>query len=510
MANNRPRVRIGMIQSADSISFRCSHPFQATDLGGQVLFAGQADKIHTFEILDAVPAKIDFAVRLAIAESRADAERIQRNLTEKSIATELWNPGIVLEIEETKVDNREFWIVTEPFSSRVMADAFTRAYELAGEAVVVNKIIESASGRVRIGDYAVPGGIRIEPQDEGHIFLQDVTVGIEFHWQHKRTQELPGVLEIGINNNGKLLAINELDIETYLISVNSSEMTAENPIELLKAQTVAARSTILATMGKHHYDSSFHLCSDDHCQCYHGIANISNASQKAADATCGETLFFNGRVCDARYAKICGGVMENYESVWDHRRVPYLVEGVDGKEKIELPVNSEEAAKALIDASPDVFCNTQKYRITSPLPYDSTELFRWTVTYTRAELQELLENKLEEDFGELVDLIPGERGASGRLINLDIIGSKKSIRIGKELAIRRALSKSHLYSACFYIERELEENGMVRAFHLHGAGWGHGVGLCQVGATVMAQLGYEYREILAHYYKRSELLKAYK
>lgn len=510
MSANRPQVRIGMIQSTDSVRFSCSHAFAVTDLSGKMLFAGEADQTYNCDIIEAIPARIDFAVRLAIREDHAEAVRVQQEMHKKSLQCELWHPGVVFLAGEKKIDNREYWVVTETFASLAVAEAFARDYEAVGEATVVKKVIEPANGTVKIGDYRVNSGIRIEPQNGGTIRLADVPVGIEFHWQHTRTQQLPGVLEVGVNNNGKLFAINELDIETYLVCVNSSEMTAENPIELLKAQTVAARSTILATMGKHHYDSAFHLCSDDHCQCYHGLANVSSVSQKAADDTCGETLFYQNRVCDARYSKICGGVIENYESVWDHRRIPYLVEGIDGKAQIDYPANSEEKARILIDSSPDVFCNTQKYRIESSLPYNSTELFRWVVSYEREELQVLLRQKIGPDFGELIDLLPGERGASGRLIYLDIIGSKQKIRIGKELAIRRALSTSHLYSSCFYIERDFLANGMVKAFHLHGAGWGHGVGLCQVGATVMAQLGYSYRQILAHYYKESELVKAYR
>jgi len=280
-------------------------------------------------------------------------------------------------------------------------------------------------------------------------------------------------------------------------------------MELLKAQTIAARSTILATMGKHHYDEKFHLCSDDHCQCYHGVANISELSQAAAFETEGVNLLHDGRVCDARYAKICGGIMEDYEHIWDNREVPYLIPGVDGQAKLVYPLDDEEKTIAYINSSPDVWCNTQKYAIPSSLPYNTRELFRWKVSYPRKELGELISRRLDLDFGELVDLITGDRAPGGRLIFMDIVGSKRTVRVGKELVIRRALSESHLYSACFYIERELDEIGKVAQFHLIGAGWGHGVGLCQVGATVMAQQGFDYKSILAHYYKHSKLVKLY-
>ncbi|HPN34964.1 MAG TPA: SpoIID/LytB domain-containing protein [bacterium] len=507
MPRPKPKVRIGMIQAAEEIRFRCDKPFRLMTLDGQEQGTGRADVEYRVEKIESTPAHIRWAVRLAIRETEEEARQFQ---AEEKLQTKLWRQGLTLPLNHQLIDNREYWIVTGPFATHDQAQDFCRSYEPAGEAVVVKEIVSPAAGVLRCGDQRFVAGLRIEPQDPTAILsLADVTVGIEFHWQHKRTQQLPGCLEIRFNTSGALLAINELDIESYLVSVNSSEMTAENPMELLKAQTVAARSTILATMGKHHYDEPFHLCSDDHCQCYHGIANVSSASQQAAAATEGETLLFNNRVCDARYAKICGGVMEDYEHVWDQRRIPYLVSGVDGEAPIAADLREESDAKAYIDSTPDVYCNTLKYKISSSLPYNTRELFRWRVTFTREQLEALIKSKLGEDFGKLVDLEPGERGRSGRLKWLDVIGSHKTIRVGKELAIRRILSESHLYSACFYIERDRAESGTVLRFHLIGAGWGHGVGLCQVGATVMAQQGFTYRRILQHYYRNSTLQKLY-
>ncbi len=508
--NKKPLVRIGMIHSAEEIRFTCDGPFILTDISGSKKLEGLGGKEYVVQINQAYPSQMRYRVRLAIAEQETEAEQMREKLAARGFAISLWHPGVILQIDGRTIDNREFWLVSDPFASHEEAWKFAEDYEPVGEAVVVKEIIQRAHGRLQCEGEIFEQAIRIVRQEEHTpIKLHNVTVGIEFHWQHQRTQLLPGILEIGLNNDGKLVAINELDIETYLISVNSSEMSKDNPLELLKAQTIAARSTILATMGKHHYDENFHLCADDHCQCYHGIANISEASREAVNQTTGEALMYDNRVCDARYAKICGGIMEDYRYVWDDRSVPYLVAGIDGKENLEYPLTDETKVKAYIDSSPDVWCNTDKYQITSNLPYNTRELFRWKVTYSREQLELLLKKRLHQDFGSLIDIIPGERGHSGRLIYLDIIGSKKSLRIGKELKIRRALSESHLYSACFYIERDRDHTGAVSQFHLIGAGWGHGVGLCQVGATVMAQEGYNYKEILAHYYKNSQLIKLY-
>lgn len=507
MSGHIPLVRIGMIQSAEQIRFSCDQPFDLIALNGKKIGRGAAGVTHTVTAAAVTPARLHWAARLAIRETKPHAEAFQ---AEQKQATSIWRQGLKLPVQGLELSNEEYWVVVEPFTDQAQAQTFCRTYEPVGEAVVVKKIGAASTGRIHCENFDCLDGLRIQPDGaDAVIELADVTVGIEFHWQHTRTQKLPGTLEIRLNNNGKLLAINELDVESYLISVNSSEMTKENPVELLKAQTVAARSTILATMGKHHYDEPFHLCADDHCQCYHGMANVSEASERAARETEGENLMSENRVCDARYAKICGGVMEDYEFVWDNRPVAYLRAGIDGQAKISTALREEDKAKAYIDSEPDVWCNTKKYAINSALPYNTRDLFRWRVTYELKELQTLISKKLGEDFGELIDLIPGERGNSGRLVWMDVVGSRKTVRVGKELAIRRILSESHLYSACFYIERDLDETGKIVRFHLIGAGWGHGVGLCQVGATVMAQLGFDYRQILTHYYRNSKLQKLY-
>ncbi len=510
MSVKNPTVRIGMIQSAEEIRFSCSGSFHFVALDGTVQGEGQAGEWYTIKGHDAVAAEIRWGVRLAIAEQEQDALDTIQTLTARGITATLWRQGLTLPLDHMMMDNRDYWVVTGPFDDQSQAREFVRTYEPVGEAVVVKEILRPSHGTCRCGDLVCNDGVRIVANDEaGVIMLANVTVGIEFHWQHQATQTLPGVLEVRFNNQGRLLAINELDIEEYLISVNSSEMTAENPMELLKAQTIAARSTILATMGKHHYDEPFHLCADDHCQCYHGKGKVTDASVQATRETAGENLLYGQRVCDARYAKICGGVMEDYPYVWDNRPVPYLVAGVDGKADLSTSLRDEELVKAYIDSEPDVYCNTIKYEIPTRLPYNTRELFRWRVSYDREQVETLIRKKLGDDFGELVDLLPGERGNSGRLLWMDVVGSKKTVRVGKELAIRRILSESHLYSACFYIERERDDAGQVSRFHLIGAGWGHGVGLCQVGATVMAQLGFDYRAILQHYYKNSTLQKIY-
>jgi len=265
-------------------------------------------------------------------------------------------------------------------------------------------------------------------------------------------------------------------------------------------------------MGKHHYDTDFHLCSDDHCQCYHGAIKEQESSRQAVMNTLGEVIMFGDEVCDARYSKICGGIIESYDNVWDNREVPYLKAGVDTKGKIDFPADSEKKARELIDSDLDVFCNTNKYKLPPKLAelYSTENLFRWTVTYSREKIEELLLKKMNIKLVELKDIVPVSRGASGRLIYVDFVGTDRTVRVGKELKIRRVLSDSHLYSSCFYVEKVMTHDGShVKDFILKGAGWGHGVGLCQVGATVMALQNYSYQDILKHYFQNIEIVKLY-
>jgi stage II sporulation protein D len=508
--SGNPIVRIGMIQSAEEIRFNCDCDFAVQGLPGTNSRRGEKGKTYKTTIGKAQAAEVKYCARLGVGSTLADMERLASEKALEGIPCDIWRPGVILKFKNAIFDNSEYWTVTRPFANRREAERFISEYSPPGEAVIVRDWDREADGDICLLDGDWPQKVRIVPENEtGVIRLHDVMVGIGFHWQHKRTQAIQGILEICFNKAGRLVAINEIDIEDYLKSVNSSEMSADNPVDLLKAQTVAARSTILATMGKHHYDEHYHVCSDDHCQCYHGTENISKYSIKAATTTHGQVLVHNDKICDARYAKICGGITEDFQNVWDHQEIGYLQSVCDGRQPLEPALDNEEEVRKFIDGFPDVYCNTRKYQIKSSLPYNSKELFRWRLSYSRDQLEQIIREKLDTDFGQLIDLVEGQRGKSGRLIYLDIVGSKRTCRIGKELQIRRVLSKSYLYSACFYIERERDGTGVIAQFHFHGAGWGHGVGLCQVGATVMAQLGFSYQDILQHYYRNTQLKKIY-
>ena len=361
--------------------------------------------------------------------------------------------------------------------------------------------------------------------------LKNVRIGIGFHWDRLEDQEFEGTLEIRDNANGTQTAINRLDVEDYLSSVITSEMSATSSLELLKAHAVISRSWVLRPIispstctdkpdlsdpDRHvvWYERDAHegfdVCADDHCQRYEGItrrdehpeaaANV----QKAIDATRGQVLMYDGKVCDARFYKSCGGATELFENAWANEHYPYL-EAVRDEIGTPLPdLTIEENAQAFIRTSPSAYCNTTDARVLSQVlnNYDqeTKDFYRWTVLYTAAELSNIIRERSGIDFGEILDLVPIKRGPSARLYEMQIVGSKRTMVIGKELEIRKWLSRSHLYSSAFVVDRNEQGD-----FILTGAGWGHGVGLCQIGAAVMADKGYTYEQILAHYFPGSEL-----
>ena len=381
--------------------------------------------------------------------------------------------------------------------------------------------------------------LTFEPEDDttSDFDLTDVVIGIQFHWERKENQKFKGKLKI-IDEQKHLTAINILSLEDYLLSVISSEMRATSSAEFLKAHAVISRSWLLAQINKaktvrgtyssyrvdqeeyiRWYDREDHMhfdvCADDHCQRYQGITRASTEMvEQAIQATRGQALTYEDKICDARFSKCCGGAFEEFQYCWEDVKHPYLVKQRDSKKAIFLPdlrIHSE--AEKWIRTSPDAFCNTKEKRILSQVlnNYDqeTTDFYRWKVEYTQEELAKLIFQRSGIDYGQVIDLIPIERGTSARISKLKIIGTKKTLIIGKELEIRRTLSPSHLYSSAFVVDKTEVKNGIPGKFILTGAGWGHGVGLCQIGAAVMGEQGYAYDEILLHYYIGAAIEKLY-
>lgn len=422
--------------------------------------------------------------------------------------------------------------------------SLNKPYLAKGEKVLGEQVVEFSEGGV-LWNGNQYSQLTFHPQSADASFsLSDVTIGVNFHWERKETQTFLGTLRFVVESD-KIVAINELPVEKYLESVISSEMSATSSLELLKAHAVISRSWLLAQMKKRRevaesgnnffsftkkedtlirwYDREDHtlfdVCADDHCQRYQGITKETSPHvAEAIRQTKGQILMDGDEICDARFSKCCGGITEEFQYCWEDTPKTYLTAVRDialGVEHILPNLTNEEEAEKWIRFNPPAFCNTQDKKILSEVlnDYDqeTVNFYRWKETLSQEKLQQLIADKLKMDLGAILDMKAVERGKSGRISKLQIIGTEKIFTIGKELEIRRTLSDSHLLSSAFVVDKyDKDEQGVPQRFELIGAGWGHGVGLCQIGAAVMGEQGYHYDAILLHYYQGAEIKKLYK
>ena len=422
--------------------------------------------------------------------------------------------------------------------------ALSGHFDSDGRTIVEGDHVACAEGgAVKIAGLAPAPKISLSPSDfkSCRFTVHDVKIGIEFHWERLESQHFQGKLTL-VADGDRLTIINELPLESYLISVISSEMSAACPVELLRAHAIVSRSWLLSQLERDStpalkrgvdivgsseeiirwYDRESHrgfdVCADDHCQRYQGIGKAF--SQSAFDAvrdTSGKALVYDDEICDTRYSKSCGGVTEEYRAAWEDKEIPYLASIYDGEDEqpseYRMPLTLEENAEAWITASPPACCGMVSrellIRIVPDFDQKTLDSFRWRVEYSQDELCEILRSRYGLDFGAIRGLKALERGLSGRIIKLRIDGEKRSLVIGKELEIRRGLSRSHLYSSAFVVRAKQSSSVYPTGFSIIGAGWGHGVGLCQIGAAVLADRGTTHQAILSHYFKSGELVDLY-
>lgn len=382
------------------------------------------------------------------------------------------------------------------------------------------------------------GELELEPEDQTRCrFVLEATIGIDFHWEQTETEAFLGSLRLVVRDQGHVTVINRVALEIYLTSVICSEMNADSPVEAVRAHALISRSWLLAQLEKKEAGgekgvrdekegeiirwteraahTDYDVCADDHCQRYQGIGRTDSPEVAAAiAATRGQVLLFAGQACDTRFSKCCGGVTEQYQTAWGDEAIAYLVALPDrpGPDPTLPALTEESSLRAFLHDPPAAYCNCRDRsilgRVLNDYDLDTADFFRWQVRLEAAEAGRLVAEKLGVDLGRLVAMQPLERGPSGRLKRMRLVGTTGSLVIGKELEIRRALSPTHLYSSAFVVDPQGPAE-RPDAFLLTGAGWGHGVGLCQIGAAVMACQGIGYREILAHYYPGTEVVRCY-
>ncbi len=420
---------------------------------------------------------------------------------------------------------------------------FEGDFELDGGLVVTGEFIVQCDGGVIVltdgsGNPKIRGrAITCRATPGSRFRIHDMTIGQKFHWERKEDQLFGGNILFRAHSGDTLMVINEILLEEYLASVIFSEMNASAPSELLQAHAIISRSwmvamiervrteTVMNAQSSIHTEgeitrwygredhSHYDVCADDHCQRYHGLSRIqSESALLAVQKTRGRFLIYGDEICDARYSKCCGGWTEKFEAAWEDTSVPYLT-SINDSSRVQNPLTTEREACEWILSTPEAFCNTTdesllRYILPS-IDQETKDFYRWRVSYERKELEGIIKEKSGIDFGTLIDCLAVQRGSSGRIIRLKIVGTDKTLIVGKELEIRRWLSKSHLRSSAFVVETERDENGLPARFIFRGAGWGHGVGLCQIGAAVMAIHGISVEKILQHYYKDAIVQKLY-
>ncbi len=503
-----PEVRIGIMEHENSVEFKINSEVNFTKRDNSIVMRNLQSGRWKVETLNAKPAEFIYRLAVGTTKDRIQAEKIARSVYKKGLNAHV------------KKHDRSSNINIPYFEKAIYRVVLDKDFKNRNDAIAYQNTIRGKTGSkiLEVPKDRSEGALRFTHLDSKYSFdlkeeakfstnnieIIGVEVGSGFHWESKENRVYSGTLEFVVDNYGQITVINELSLEEYLKGVVPSEMPVRFPYEALKAQAVAARVEAIAKVGLRHPLEPFDLCDDVHCQVFSGNSKISESTNNAVESTRGIFMVHRKKIVEAFYAAVCGGHSENNDNVWLMDAKPFLRGVLDrggrGNERLSTSLQKEQNVKKWIDSSPEVFCNTTRRKLPASLNY-SKKYFRWQVEYKRTELEEIIRTKTGENFGQLRDLIPQKRGVSGRLIELLVVGTKKQFKISRELAIRRALSKNTLYSASFYVKKEGGSRNLPKKFILKGAGWGHGVGMCQIGAAVMALSDKKFDEILEHYYK---------
>ncbi|MBC8181763.1 SpoIID/LytB domain-containing protein [candidate division KSB1 bacterium] len=506
-AREIPEVQIGIAEGLESIQLEVDGKIEIFDRRSVVAKKVAREQQWTVRIEKTKPARIKYRLRYKEVNDQNVADKI----FEKFLAQGL--PMLVERIKTKQFRNNKLdWfssysIFLEP-KFETEKDAYDYQWRIRDKikAIALPFIKTPPSGKIILTDketgesFASSGMLRIL----GDVFTLNIKTGEGFHFSNNETRKYHGQLDFIIDRFGKLTVVNVLPFETYLMGVVGSEMQEKFPLEALKAQAVTARSYSLARIGKQHRLSPFDLCDEVHCHVYGGMDRESPQVKQAVLETSGSILIHENKICDTFYAGVCGGHTENNEYVWNGEPRPYLRGRVDADVSnfSDSFLQDEKNVRLWIKSSPKVFCNTQKGTVPDYLEY-TTKYFRWQVRYSQKEISSIIRKKTSENIGRLLSIIPVSRGVSGRLTEIKIRGTRKTITVEKELAIRKTLSENYLYSSCFVVDRDGDD------FIFKGAGWGHGVGMCQTGAANMALAGKDFKFILNHYYKDADIVKIY-
>ncbi len=517
--DTRPQIRVGLIEGYEKVSFQVDGPFAVKNLKGETLRPMAPSNLKwRVRVEETVPSQFIYSVLVMTFADKEEAIALAENLEKEGLHAYVRSLGNPVEVQGNILrDNTRYRVQIGNFENSDDAEELLQAFMDDYAPRVVRELMRRVTGKVELFDAKLEescisdDGVRIVPADlTVETKIHSVRVGTGFRWETEEDRSYSGIVEIRLDHDGKLSAISEVPIDVYLRGVVPSEMPAGFPREALKAQAVAARSEVLAKLHTKHLNDPFDVCGTEHCQVYAGVTQEDPRTNEAVIETSGEVLMRDSILMDAVYSAVCGGHTEDAARVWASPPIN-ATEGIwctlqDDLKKIDL--TTEDGAREWILSKPKVCCNIPA-KLLPVAPDYIHRHFRWDVTYNRAEFEKIIARNTGQDIGTFYDIIPLERGVSGRLMLIEILGSHKNLKIKKELNIRRALSPTMLESSCFIVDIQQDEEGLPVEITLSGAGWGHGAGMCQVGAAHMAVKGKTYQEILNHYYRKSTISRCY-
>ncbi|MDZ7262103.1 MAG: SpoIID/LytB domain-containing protein, partial [candidate division KSB1 bacterium] len=467
------------------------------------------------------PARSFFTLLVNKFREKAEAQQFAQEIEKKyQVPPRIKTVGGEIYVKENLVYNStQYWLLVGEFSELKEARLFARRTFPEYPCRVISEIAEKAKGGIEIFDSEyeklaeAEDLLRVIPESaEPDSYVIEISANWSFQKKEKEYRTFRGIIEFRLDNQGKLSIVAEVPIEEYVTNALSLEMNPQFPDEALKAQAIAIRSKALANLGLKHFNESYHLCSGPHCQVFKGWVSVDPRVRQAVHETVTQVITYNNQPLEAYFDLMCGGYTEDIKNITDSNFDDYFSSIFDGpKEARSNPkqtLSDEDTLKEWVFSKPDVFCNLYKQPVPDFLK-SAQKYFRWEIDYSRKELEEILLEKTGIDFGTIYDIIPLKRGVSGRLLAIEILGSRKNVQLEGEDTIRNAFSKNKLNSSCFLITKELDEEGIPYSFTLSGAGYGHGAGLCQVGAAIMAQQGFDHRKILAHYFPKTKIKSVY-
>lgn len=514
-----PILRIGLMENRDSIEFRLSGHFSVFNDQGISILKDVASSVKwRLKIQQRLAAKYGYSILLGKFHDRQAAHDLEYRLIEKGIGTRIKIRGGKLFYNEKVVnDNTQFWVVVDELKSEEEASSFARERLSGFQYKIIKEKINEPHSLIELFDSEfeklgeAENVIRIVPESpKVFTYIYDSAGENEAQNRPMKYRSFTGPLEFRSTNDGKIIMICEMPLEKYVESVVVLDMNPNFPIEAIKAQAIAVRSKTIAYLGIKHHEDTFHLCSGSHCQVFRGVIKASDNVTKAVHETMGMVLRNGKQVIDANYSYICGGYTEAYQNLNSRESTdnpyPPVFDGPNENQFGSLAVDKN--LNNWVHEEPDVYCNLFNFPTNTVTNFINGK-FRWHITYDRQELEEIIATKTGANIGDLYDIIPVRRGVSGRLVEVEILASNKNLVLNGEEKICQALAHGELLSSCFTVERQYDDNGFPISFSLYGAGTGHGVGLCQVGGIAMALQGFNYSDILSHYFKRVDLKKIY-